>query len=246
MSKIEVRDELFRRHGQITDEGLRAPCAGCGTPLSKHRATLDRYPVPGAAGGTYHIDNCRLACQRCNTRWGSHGYRGSVLAGMSEWQKTVFRRNQRRGLKPVITPEEIFGENWVRGEGMPPTTTGGVVSPEPKRYRSRCECRGLSQIDPNPDCPLHGIDSRPKCSVHSLDSNPSKTGSTQGSKTVRDPSNSCICPVDFREPWHHLRDCSKWSAARNWTGKHAAMLTPGFPLSRNAGDYVGKHRRDPI
>jgi len=127
MSRDSVKYELFVRDGwkdvdPLTgNERWYAHCAGgCGTQLTRNSATVDRYPVPGMAGGTYHIDNTRLVCTDCNNRMASHGNTGpSILEGMSHWQRKVFRRAQRRGTSPVITPQDIFGKDYEPGLGKP-------------------------------------------------------------------------------------------------------------------------------
>jgi hypothetical protein len=46
----------------------RAKCAfrGCPTILTLETVTVDRYPIPGALGGTYARDNIRPACAKHN------------------------------------------------------------------------------------------------------------------------------------------------------------------------------------
>lgn len=46
----------------------RAKCAfrGCPEVLTIETVTVDRYPIPGALGGTYGRDNIRPACARHN------------------------------------------------------------------------------------------------------------------------------------------------------------------------------------
>lgn len=157
MTRATVKLELFQRDGWLELEPWvfdlpqhvrlesitrlwRARCAadGCGEILDYERASIDRWPVPGAAGGTYHIDNTRLACRECNTSMGSHDHVGdSVLHGMSAWQRRAFRRAQKRALKPVITPEEIFGPSYVPGDPKPPPSQPRSRQPVDTSYWER-------------------------------------------------------------------------------------------------------------
>lgn len=86
-----LKAELFRRDGYGKQ---RALCAfGCGTELTWRTATLDRYPIPGREGGTYHPANTRLACHRCNTQDGAaHAHQGDVSLHMSPAQKAIWKR----------------------------------------------------------------------------------------------------------------------------------------------------------
>lgn len=43
---------------------------GCGTVLTFETVSPDRYPIPGADGGTYRRNNIRPACQRCQSKHG--------------------------------------------------------------------------------------------------------------------------------------------------------------------------------
>lgn len=47
-------------------DGEKVPCAFCGAILTTETVTADRYPIPGADGGTYRRDNIRPACLPCN------------------------------------------------------------------------------------------------------------------------------------------------------------------------------------
>lgn len=47
-------------------DGTTAPCAFCRTPLTYDALTVDRFPIPGRAGGRYTRDNIRPACAPCN------------------------------------------------------------------------------------------------------------------------------------------------------------------------------------
>lgn len=47
--------------------GFTAPCHGCGATLSRETLTLDRFPLPGAFGGTYRRGNIRPMCEPCNS-----------------------------------------------------------------------------------------------------------------------------------------------------------------------------------
>lgn len=133
MGRDAVRSELLRRHGfQGVNGRWMVFCqAECGRLLLENRTgkalvdepvTMDRYPIPGSAGGTYHIDNVRLTCRQCNTEADRHGYDGpSVLVGMSTWQRKIFKRAQRRGTVPdgreavFLTPQDVFGPDYVAG-----------------------------------------------------------------------------------------------------------------------------------
>lgn len=127
MARHNVKRHLFARHAVVmgfTDAGVvlfnppiaRCQFPGCETWLTYAEATLDRYPVPGRHGGTYHIDNVRLACEPCNTADGKpHAGEPSIMDGLTKRQRRVFRKAMRRGTKPVITREEILGPNWREG-----------------------------------------------------------------------------------------------------------------------------------
>ena len=53
-------------------DGEKAPCAfECGTEVNFDTLTVDRFPIPGYAGGTYRRDNIRPACAPCNQADGS-------------------------------------------------------------------------------------------------------------------------------------------------------------------------------
>lgn len=57
--------------GQFGD-GEKATCAfNCGAVLTIDTITVDRYPLPGAQGGTYARGNIRPACGPCNSRHGA-------------------------------------------------------------------------------------------------------------------------------------------------------------------------------
>lgn len=47
-------------------DGHTTRCAFCKAPLSYDTVTVDRFPVPGRAGGRYTRDNVRPACSLCN------------------------------------------------------------------------------------------------------------------------------------------------------------------------------------
>lgn len=53
-------------------DGEKAACAfECGALLTIDTITVDRFPVPGAQGGTYARGNIRPACAPCNSRYGA-------------------------------------------------------------------------------------------------------------------------------------------------------------------------------
>jgi hypothetical protein len=76
-----LRWRLFERDGWLADgfypqdhvlagKQIRlAYCAfeGCTTLLTYENATVDHYPLPWRLGGTWHINNTRLACVSCNS-----------------------------------------------------------------------------------------------------------------------------------------------------------------------------------
>lgn len=117
-----LKAELFRRAGCEGRRGQRAPCAfGCGTVLTFTTATLDRYPIPGRDGGTYHIDNVRLACRSCNSGDGAVNSRASsVTAGMTRAQRRRWKRETRRhGVAVRLLRDEVFGAETL-GRAMSP------------------------------------------------------------------------------------------------------------------------------
>ena len=218
-----LKRELFERDGWQADGVWHALCSGgCEAVLTKHTATVDRYPVPGMAGGAYHLDNTRLACADCNSKMGHHGVEGpSVLAGMSDWQRKVFKRALRRGRQPVLTPQDVFGADYEPGLGKP--------------HQKRAMNEFLAIHPELGPVPIETVDAHPRNTVRSA--------------TGQQINDACICPVEFREPWHHLRSCSRWQQAgpsrasvSGMFGRHAAMLTPGIPQSRNPLNYTGRHR----
>jgi hypothetical protein len=61
------KEWLLREFG----DGVSAPCAfACGTAVTIHTITVDRFPVPGCRGGRYRRGNIRPACGPCNSRHG--------------------------------------------------------------------------------------------------------------------------------------------------------------------------------
>lgn len=67
-------DRKIRKQWLLSEfgDGTVVLCAfGCGTHLTYETITVDRYPIPGAEGGTYKRDNIRPACDKCNTADGS-------------------------------------------------------------------------------------------------------------------------------------------------------------------------------
>lgn len=133
-----LKHRLFTRDGRwVPDPACGAAggrwevdCPGCGRTLGWREVTVDRYPIPGAMGGTYHIDNTRLMCMKCNNRAGMHDFEGRtpITAGMSEWQRRAWRRACFRSNQTVLTPREVFGPHYVPGQETPP--------PGHRRYRT--------------------------------------------------------------------------------------------------------------
>ena len=41
-------------------------CFHCGKRVGARAFHVDRYPIAGAQGGTYRLDNVVAACARCN------------------------------------------------------------------------------------------------------------------------------------------------------------------------------------
>lgn len=67
-------DRAVRRLWLLTnyesDQGLgTCRCYRCGAVLDSQTVTVDRI-IPGAKGGTYHRNNIRPACGRCNSETG--------------------------------------------------------------------------------------------------------------------------------------------------------------------------------
>jgi hypothetical protein len=54
-------------------DGESAECSfeGCTVRVTFETITVDRFPIPGYAGGTYKRDNIRPACAKCNYTDGS-------------------------------------------------------------------------------------------------------------------------------------------------------------------------------
>ena len=121
LSRWERKVLIFKRDGWLGWDSdsrktqWKAYCAfGCGAVLTLETATVDRYPIPGHQGGTYHLDNTRAACLDCNEADGqAHSREVSILKDMSHKQRQIFRRAQRQGIWPVITPNDIFGPDYV-------------------------------------------------------------------------------------------------------------------------------------
>lgn len=75
-AKQEMRRKIARRDGW--------KCHYCKQPLAKTAATLD-HVVPLALGGTWRIDNLRLACKKCNGLKGCkapHVFHGLMSMGL--------------------------------------------------------------------------------------------------------------------------------------------------------------------
>jgi hypothetical protein len=53
---------LLREFGN----GMKAPCSFCGAYVTFETMHVDRYPIPGAAGGRYVRGNVRPSCGPCN------------------------------------------------------------------------------------------------------------------------------------------------------------------------------------
>lgn len=83
-TKRNLREKAFQRDGWLEDASdddpddreiwrWRAMCSfGCGEILNWATATLDRYPIMGKDGGTYVLENIRLACRACNSACRNH------------------------------------------------------------------------------------------------------------------------------------------------------------------------------
>lgn len=55
--------------GEFVDCHLRA-VPDCWVAMTEWTVSADRYPIPGAAGGTYARDNIRPACPPCQSHTG--------------------------------------------------------------------------------------------------------------------------------------------------------------------------------
>jgi hypothetical protein len=63
-------EDRRRRKRYLLDtwgDGTTAPCAFCKAALTFDTLTVDRFPIPGRAGGRYTRDNIRPACSQCNS-----------------------------------------------------------------------------------------------------------------------------------------------------------------------------------
>lgn len=86
------KDRLARKRWLLATFSKRlgqhhAKCAfrGCPTILTLETVTVDRYPVPGALGGTYARDNIRPACATHNYGEGNAIARiKAAMEGMAE------------------------------------------------------------------------------------------------------------------------------------------------------------------
>lgn len=69
-----TKRKAFERDGWQDEHGnWFAMCSfGCGDVLVPKTATLDHYPIMKRHGGTYRLDNVRLACAPCNSRNRNH------------------------------------------------------------------------------------------------------------------------------------------------------------------------------
>lgn len=72
-----LKRRLFARDGWLSEGGVwSALCAfGCGAVLTFETASVDRYPIPGRAGGRYKLSNARLSCIPCNSTDGGRANR---------------------------------------------------------------------------------------------------------------------------------------------------------------------------
>jgi hypothetical protein len=62
-------EDRRRRKRYLLDtygDGQTCPCAFCKAELTYDTVTVDRFPIPGRAGGRYTRDNIRPACSPCN------------------------------------------------------------------------------------------------------------------------------------------------------------------------------------
>ena len=57
-----IRRYLLTHYG----DGVTAPCAVCGTPLTRDTLTVGHYPIPACLGGGWTEDNVRPECSPCN------------------------------------------------------------------------------------------------------------------------------------------------------------------------------------
>ncbi len=65
--------ESRRRRKWVLEEfgnGVVCRCSTCPVWLTDETLTIDRYPVPGADGGTYRRDNIRPQCMPCASHQG--------------------------------------------------------------------------------------------------------------------------------------------------------------------------------
>lgn len=62
------REFLISVHGIFRDHLVIVPCHHCGTFLFPADFEIDRWPVCGAHGGKYSLDNVVPACSSCNKR----------------------------------------------------------------------------------------------------------------------------------------------------------------------------------
>lgn len=81
-------------------DGTLAPCSlkihpECPGVVGLDTVTVDRFPIPGCEGGTYHHGNIRPACGKCNQLHGS--------------QMGVTRQRQKRAMPILVAAlEEVL------------------------------------------------------------------------------------------------------------------------------------------
>jgi len=59
---------LLDTFGNGKQVACRIGFPGCVGMLDETTLTVDRWPIPGSAGGSYRYSNIRPACQSCNER----------------------------------------------------------------------------------------------------------------------------------------------------------------------------------
>lgn len=248
MSRDGVKFELFIRDGwkefdpEAGSDRWFVICAGsCGRTLTRDTATVDRYPVPGMAGGTYHLDNTRLACAKCNVKMATHGYDGpSLSAGMSHWQRKVWNRALRRGTKPVITPQEIFGPKYEPGQGKLDVTVSRRHF-ETKQHRSKLVDPGSTQGSRPGRYKTDGDFTTWECGSCGAKT----TGSTESALLAATRHYCYESEYDrelLRLTEDVLADMGLKRSETAYDSRHARLGHGGYPEIRDPLNYVGKHR----
>jgi hypothetical protein len=98
----KIKQWMLSDEAGFDGDGNQVPCFWCQKPLDYTALTLDRWPIAGRSGGSYHRDNLVPACQPCNNHRDSTGnspqiplvlpkgfFRSLVLVGWAAYLKAT-------------------------------------------------------------------------------------------------------------------------------------------------------------